>query len=656
MHGLFSKQLATVCITLILVVHAALLAYSSKVHSPTWDEVGHLAAGISHWELRRFELYSVNPPLVRTLAAAPVYLFCMPKMDWSYYRSDPSVRSEVYLGRRMMSLNGTDALRCFFVARLTLVPLSLLGAFFCFLWAKAMYGLDAGVAAVLFWSFSPNVLAYGSLITPDLGSSVALIGTCYAFWRWITEPSLSATLILSFAMALAMLTKSVWLGLPVAFGAVLVLKGISGCFSEDNRHGSTIKTGMAFCISVGISLFFVNAFYGFHESFKPLGGFEFFSVRFSGNEPISLPLNDCPDCNPVTRVSVEPANRFRGTWLGRLPVPLPARYVEGIDIQARDFERGQYDTSWQSYMLGQWQQGGWWYYYLLGLVWKVPIPMLLAVLLAIARRFLAKDAVKSNWGYACLLIPATLFLLMVSACTGLNRYFRYCIPVLPVIFIFSAQTVASLNGVSKSFADRILAAAFSACCLLLVAVSVWHSPHHLSYFNEFAGGPSSGHLYLSDTSVDSGQDLLFVRDWIDQRQGDDLPIYLAYFGSFNPADLGIVFRLPPPCPGGNAMGHPVYRRKTLIPGWYVISKNYVAGHSMPVPSAATPLQYHYFGANAYSYFRDLPVQEEIGHSMNVYRITESDVNELMEKRETQGIAEVRSKETRTARQGCSTSE
>ncbi|MCG8649116.1 MAG: hypothetical protein MI861_04750 [Pirellulales bacterium] len=46
-----------------------MLAYSAKKHSPAWDEAGHLAAGISHWQLSRLELYSINPPLVRNSAA-----------------------------------------------------------------------------------------------------------------------------------------------------------------------------------------------------------------------------------------------------------------------------------------------------------------------------------------------------------------------------------------------------------------------------------------------------------------------------------------------------------------------------------------------------------------------------------------------------------
>src|SRR5215212_8698000 len=59
-------------VLLVLLVHSTLLLYSAYVHSPTVNEPAHLAAGLSHWRFGRFELYRVNPPLVRMLAALPI--------------------------------------------------------------------------------------------------------------------------------------------------------------------------------------------------------------------------------------------------------------------------------------------------------------------------------------------------------------------------------------------------------------------------------------------------------------------------------------------------------------------------------------------------------------------------------------------------------
>ncbi len=70
--GGMRRRLSALLSVYALAAHAGLLAYSAWRHSPVLTEVGQLPAGISHWELGRFDLYRVNPPLVRLVAALPV--------------------------------------------------------------------------------------------------------------------------------------------------------------------------------------------------------------------------------------------------------------------------------------------------------------------------------------------------------------------------------------------------------------------------------------------------------------------------------------------------------------------------------------------------------------------------------------------------------
>jgi len=74
------------------------LAWSAWRHSPVAAEYGHLPAGLSHFEIGRFDLYRVNPPLVRLVAAIPPF-GQDPKTDWQHYSNDPLVRSEWGVGR-----------------------------------------------------------------------------------------------------------------------------------------------------------------------------------------------------------------------------------------------------------------------------------------------------------------------------------------------------------------------------------------------------------------------------------------------------------------------------------------------------------------------------------------------------------------------------
>ena len=89
---------------LLLTVQAGLLAYNAYMHSPTLNEPAHLAAGISHWQFGRFELYRVNPPLVRVVAALPV-LAAGAKTDWSSFNDGPDARPVFTIGDDFVAAN-----------------------------------------------------------------------------------------------------------------------------------------------------------------------------------------------------------------------------------------------------------------------------------------------------------------------------------------------------------------------------------------------------------------------------------------------------------------------------------------------------------------------------------------------------------------------
>ncbi|MDP1798536.1 MAG: hypothetical protein Q8K78_13675, partial [Planctomycetaceae bacterium] len=96
----------------------------------------------------------------------------------------------------------------------------------------------------------------------------------------------------------------------------------------------------------------------------------------------------------------------------------------------------------------------------------------------------------------------------------------------------------------------------------LVLAALRYHPHHLSYFNELAGGPEHGREHLVDSNLDWGQDLHALRDYLREHPASE-PLQLAYFGSASPKLLGIEYEFP-------ASPQPQ-------PGRYAISANYIAG-------------------------------------------------------------------------------
>ena len=154
----------------LLTIHAGLLAYSASVHSPTLNEPGHLVAGISYWQFGRFDVYKVNPPLSRLVAALPV-LSAGCKTDWTQYYDGPGARPEMSLGEAFVHANGERSIWLFTIARWACIPFSLIGGYVVFRWSRELYGAAAGILSLALWCFCPNILAHGSLITPDMSAT-----------------------------------------------------------------------------------------------------------------------------------------------------------------------------------------------------------------------------------------------------------------------------------------------------------------------------------------------------------------------------------------------------------------------------------------------------------------------------------------------------
>jgi hypothetical protein len=350
--------------------------------------MAHLPAGISHWRFGRFDLYPVNPPLARMVAALPV-LFARPQMDWSrYYQGG---RPEFIVGDDFLAANGNaDAVKFFAIARWGCIPLMLLGAWACYTLAKSVYGGSAGLVALTCWCFSPTVLANGAMVMPDAGAAAVGVAAVLFLRRWLYSGSWRATANAGLWVGLANLTKTTWLVLvvltPVMWAARRLLWRAPGDAADSSGEGDARPTGLLgpdptfgkLIVLLLSALFMMNVGYAFHGSFTRLGDYAFVSELFRGES-----------------VGTESAtNRFAGTWAGAVPAPLPRPYVEGIDYFKSELELGK-----GSYLRGEWRHGGWWYYYLYAILVKEPVGLLLlggaagvSTMLALARRRMTRQA------------------------------------------------------------------------------------------------------------------------------------------------------------------------------------------------------------------------------------------------------------------------
>lgn len=510
-------QLLAVC--LLLLLQSIVLAYSATRHSPTDLEPQFLISGISHWQFNRFELYRVNPPLPRMLAAIPV-LAVGCESNWDRFDDSPGSRAEFSIKDDFIRANGADTLLLLFYARWACIPFSLIGAYFAYRWARELYGNSAGLVALVLYAFDPNLLAHGELITPESATTAFGVVAGYAFWRWLDEPSWVRVAFAGLSLGLAELSKMSWL---VLFGLWPILWGIwswleprtvrepklaissnplTGTLTGDERDqsNSTTSDRAAKCHTLQpsfwhlltiliIGVYVINLGYAFDGFGTRLRDFQFVSRALAGPE-----------------VGEAAGNRFRGTWFSGLPIPLPKQYILGIDSQKKDFERYYLP----SYLRGELKpHGGWWYFYLYGLLVKVPIGTWGLLALVVLTRIVCRRRPVPFRDELVLLAPALMLMVIVSSQTEFNRHLRYVFPSLGLLLIFVSQAGMFLGRrVSLGTLITVLLLAES-----LISVACVF-PHHLAYFNAFAGGSKYGYRHLTGSSLDWGQDLLYVRDHV----------------------------------------------------------------------------------------------------------------------------------------------
>jgi 4-amino-4-deoxy-L-arabinose transferase-like glycosyltransferase len=560
--------------TIVLLVHAIMLGWIAAKNSPSPDELGHLACGIATWETGDFGPYSVNPPLVRCVAAIPV-LFCRPQTEPivdSPTSFDAAMRPEWNLGLEFLRANRDQAMFYFTLARWSCIPFALIGGYFVWRWARELYGHTAGLIALVLWCMEPNILTWGATMCPDLTATSLGLVAHYCFWRWLKKPGALETLVAGLLLGLTLLTKMTWIILYGLWPTMWLLWRIRCGVVGVSIRTQAVQLGGLLLIGTGI----LNLGYLYEGPFTRLGDFIFVSRTLAGHESV-----------------VEGGmggNRFAKTWLNRLPVPLPRDYVRGIDLQKVDFEQGL-----PSYLFGEWRNEGWWYFYLVCAGLKVPLGTWILGFLAIVitvvpiicshrgsttpkPRIFYQHLDPDSYGSSrsegrlrnelFLLAPAIIIFVFVSSQTGFSRHFRYVLPAFPFILIWVSKVGILITRETPKMASVILLA-----LIWTVGSSLSIFPHSMSYFNELAGGPRNGHKYLLDSNLDWGQDLFYLRDWcLEHPEAQPLHVLFRM-----PADE-YLFRIEylsletssfdVRSPGDDMIPRDL---SALTPGWYAVS-------------------------------------------------------------------------------------
>ncbi len=553
----------------LLVALFLQLALPASRNSASWDEPAHVYTGYLQW---RHGLYTLNPPLARYLIAAPLAGM---KLDEPPLKGGQIRDHEIQGGREFLFHNDADGI--LLRSRMMVAALAVLLALLVFVATRRMFGVAAGLVALGLLVFDPTLLAHSSLATTDTIQALFMFLSIYAFYRYVQQPSAWRMAALGGAVGLAVAAKtSAVLLFPMlallATGEVIWGRGPDATGEGERRLRRAGRLALALAVAALSSVVILWAAYGFH--YLPAGA--------------GVPLESMDA--ELARVPSAMFAKLLGI-VDRLHL-LPQAYTYG-------FAHFLYEANaFTSYVFGTTYPHAVWFFFPVAMAVKSSLTFL--TLLGLAAWTLVRVGRPERRGLLYLAVPAAVYMAFAMA-GGMNIGVRHVLPV----YVFAA---AGLGGVLSVLVRRSRRWLWVIVPLLAFqAVSVMRvSPALISYGNELAGGPSSVHKLLSDSSADWGQQLKSVKRYLDAHGIRDC--WFAYFGqsSIDFAYYGITCK---PLPTADSLSFDVPREvPAVVDGPVLMSASVLSGFGFGPP----PL-------NAYEQFKNVDPVDVIDYGVFVFR-------------------------------------
>ncbi len=190
----------------LVLIGCARIVATYPVFNQTWDEPGHIAAGVHYLDTGRYLLDMQHPPLARIAMGLGPYLAGL----------RPTGQPDRYMEGNAMLHTGERYDRNLALARVGILAFFILGAAAVWLWGTRLGGNITALIAVLLYTTLPPVLAHAGLATTDMAAAGALVAALVAFEAWLERPLWKNALLLALACAAALLAKfSLLLFLPL---------------------------------------------------------------------------------------------------------------------------------------------------------------------------------------------------------------------------------------------------------------------------------------------------------------------------------------------------------------------------------------------------------------------------------------------------------
>ncbi|PAW79406.1 MAG: hypothetical protein B9S32_02365 [Verrucomicrobia bacterium Tous-C9LFEB] len=548
----------------LLLAAYAMAMFGVSHKSVTFDEIGHLAGGYGIWLKDDYRLVPDNGNLSQRWAALP-----------SLWRNDrfPSTNqdewhvSNVYnIADQLFFQVGNDADSLLYSGRAMMALLIVATGAIVYVWSRSLFGAVGAVVSVALFAFCPTILAHGPLVASDMMVSFFFLAAMGALWRVLHRVDGWNVALSAVALAGLFLSKiSGVLIIPMGLMLLLVRLrnpeplAVQGMEKHPVRRMSAklLIFGGVILAQVIVVWLLIWAAFGFRYSAFATGTYGIDRLFPGGWEYALAKPGFVSDVVSWLRI---------GQWF-------PESYLFGAAMVSR------MSGARQSFLNGEFSIVGFKNFFPYAFSVKETIPFLIVLGLAVAafiwaiRQKSSAEARAYFWGRLYATAPLSILIFFYGAfslTSNLNIGHRHLLPLYAPIFI-----LAGAAGAWFTQRTRWVGAAVAVLLTWHVVESVAVSPNYLTYFNEFAGGPANGYRHLVDSSLDWGQDLPALKDWLREKGYEDgkTPVYLLYFGMARPEYYKIqATQLP-----GFTDRVPIGPVPPLLPGLYAVSVTHLQG-------------------------------------------------------------------------------
>ncbi len=441
---------------------------SSLSESPTTDEPGFIINGLLYMKYGNLVFNSGSPILPNIISTVPLIAFgpnlTIPTEPKYFQQGNVHDFAKYFL-----LLNKVNIDTILLLTRLPMMIVGTLLGFFIFFWAKRWYGYVPALLALALYVSEPSFLAHSHYAATDVPFALLFIMTLFFLERYVTTNRTQYLILFIISFVLSQLTKITAIFLfPLTF---FIFYWYS---TKTTVFGKIMVSGRMMVILILLSIFAINAFYGFRDIGLPLSYY--------------LTRDQAVKNSPYSKNLIQFG--LPSYFYTSIPLPISYQYVKTLGWAA--YVRSKIPEP--AFLAGRYFNTGWKLYFPVTILFKMSLGLLMFLAISLFLHFNQKKQFEKR-ELVFVVMPLALFM-GIMLFSRVNSGYRLMLFLVPLFILFAVRFVSKMNRLTYIF---ILIALFQ------LAITISNFPNFLGYANFI--DPRNKYKYLTDSNVDWGQDV-----------------------------------------------------------------------------------------------------------------------------------------------------